>query len=32
VEKHRANLKKKLNFHSATELTVFAIEKGLLAD
>lgn len=32
VEKHRANLMKKLNLHSATELTVFAMEKGLLAD
>jgi DNA-binding NarL/FixJ family response regulator len=32
VEKHRANLMRKLNLHSATELTVFAMEKGLLAD
>ncbi len=32
VEKHRANLMRKLNLHSATELTVFAMEKGLLVD
>lgn len=32
VEKHRANLMRKLNLHSATELTVFAMEKGLLAE
>ena len=29
VEKHRANLMKKLDLHSASALTAFAIEKGL---
>ena len=29
VEKHRANLMKKLDLHSASSLTAFAIEKGL---
>jgi DNA-binding NarL/FixJ family response regulator len=29
VEKHRANLMKKLDLHSASVLTAFAIEKGL---
>ena len=32
VEKHRANLMKKLNLHSASALTVFAIEKGLISE
>jgi len=31
VEKHRANLMKKLHLRSAAELTAYAIEKGLLA-
>ena len=30
VEKHRANLMKKLDLHSATSLTAFAMEKGLI--
>jgi DNA-binding NarL/FixJ family response regulator len=30
VEKHRANLMKKLGMHSATELTVYAVKKGLV--
>lgn len=30
VEKHRANLMRKLNLHSAAELTTFAIQKGLI--
>jgi two-component system response regulator NreC len=30
VEKHRDNLMKKLNLHSASALTVYALEKGLL--
>jgi two-component system response regulator NreC len=30
VEKHRANLMEKLNLHNAAELTVYAIEKGLV--
>ena len=30
VEKHRANLMKKLDLHSAVELTAYAIEKGLI--
>ena len=30
VEKHRANLMKKLDLHSAAELTAFAVEKGLV--
>ena len=29
VEKHRANIMAKLNFHSAVELLTFALEKGL---
>ena len=31
VEKHRANLMKKLNLHSASALTALAMEKGLVA-
>jgi DNA-binding NarL/FixJ family response regulator len=31
VEKHRANLMKKLDLHSASALTAFAIEKGLVS-
>jgi DNA-binding NarL/FixJ family response regulator len=31
VEKHRANLMKKLDLHSASSLTAFAMEKGLIA-
>jgi DNA-binding NarL/FixJ family response regulator len=31
VEKHRANLMKKLDLHSASSLTAFAIEKGMTA-
>lgn len=31
VEKHRANLMKKLNLHNASALTAFAMEKGLTA-
>ena len=30
VEKHRSNLMRKLNLHSAAELTAYAIEKGLI--
>ena len=30
VDKHRSNLMKKLNLHSASALTVYAIEKGLV--
>lgn len=30
VEKHRANLMKKLHLHNAAELTAFAMEKGLI--
>jgi len=30
VEKHRANLMKKLDLHNAAELTAFAMEKGLV--
>ena len=30
VEKHRANLMIKLNFHNVSELTTYAIEKGLV--
>jgi DNA-binding NarL/FixJ family response regulator len=30
VEKHRANLMKKLNLHSASALTAYAMEKGLI--
>jgi len=30
VEKHRANLMRKLNLHNAVELTVFAVKKGLV--
>jgi DNA-binding NarL/FixJ family response regulator len=32
VEKHRANLMGKLDLHSASALTAFAIEKGLLTE
>jgi DNA-binding NarL/FixJ family response regulator len=32
AEKHRANLMKKLNLHSVTELTTLAIEKGLISE
>ena len=31
VEKHRANLMKKLDLHSASSLTSFAMEKGLIS-
>ena len=31
VEKHRANLMKKLNLHNASALTAYAMEKGLIA-
>ena len=31
VEKHRANLMKKLDLHNAASLTAFAIEKGLIS-
>ncbi len=31
VEKHRANVMRKLDLHSAVELTSFAIENGLVA-
>jgi DNA-binding NarL/FixJ family response regulator len=31
VEKHRANLMKKLDLHNAAELTAFAVDKGLVA-
>jgi DNA-binding NarL/FixJ family response regulator len=30
VEKHRANLMEKLNLHNASEVTAYAIEKGLV--
>jgi two-component system response regulator NreC len=30
VEKHRANLMQKLNLHSASSLTAYAVEKGLV--
>ena len=30
VEKHRSNLMEKLNLHSASALTTYAIEKGLI--
>ena len=30
VEKHRANLMSKLNFHNVSEITAYAIEKGLV--
>ena len=30
VEKHRANLMKKLDLHNAAALTVYAMEKGLV--
>ena len=30
VEKHRGNLIEKLNLHSSTALTVYAIEHGLI--
>jgi DNA-binding NarL/FixJ family response regulator len=30
VEKHRANIMEKLNLHSASALTAYAIEKGLV--
>ncbi|HOP36081.1 MAG TPA: response regulator transcription factor, partial [Syntrophales bacterium] len=30
VEKHRANIMQKLDLHSASELTAYAIEKGLV--
>ena len=30
VEKHRANLMKKLDLHSASELTAYALEKGII--
>jgi len=32
VETHRANLMRKLDLHSASELTAFAAKKGLIAD
>lgn len=32
VEKHRANLMKKLDLHSVSALTSFAIDKGLISD
>lgn len=32
VEKHRSNLMQKLDLHNASELTAFAIEKGLTAN
>ena len=31
VEKHRSNLMRKLDLHNASELTAYAIEKGLVA-
>jgi DNA-binding NarL/FixJ family response regulator len=31
VEKHRANLMKKLNLHNTSALTVYAMEKGLIS-
>ena len=30
VEKHRANLMKKLDLHNAAALTVYAVERGLV--
>ena len=30
IEKHRANLMDKLNLHNTSELTAYAIEKGLV--
>ena len=30
VEKHRANLMKKLDLHNAAALTIYAVERGLL--
>ncbi|MBW2558342.1 MAG: response regulator transcription factor [Deltaproteobacteria bacterium] len=32
VEKHRANLMKKLDLHSASDMTAFAAKKGLIAE
>lgn len=32
VEKHRANLMKKLDLHNASALTAFAMEKGLISE
>ena len=32
VEKHRANLMKKLRLHNASALTAFAIKKGLITE
>ncbi len=32
VEKHRANMMKKLDLHNASAITAFAIEKGLIVD
>ena len=32
VEKHRANLMRKLKLHNAVELTVFAVKKGLISE
>ena len=31
VDKHRANLMKKLDLHNASALTAYAIEKGLVS-
>jgi DNA-binding NarL/FixJ family response regulator len=31
VEKHRANLMKKLDLHNAAALTVYAVERGLVS-
>jgi DNA-binding NarL/FixJ family response regulator len=31
MEKHRSNLMRKLNLHSASTLTAFAISEGLLS-
>ncbi|NTW35190.1 MAG: response regulator transcription factor, partial [Syntrophobacteraceae bacterium] len=31
VEKHRANLMKKLDLHNVSSLTAFAMDKGLIA-
>lgn len=31
VEKHRANIMRKLDLHSASELTAYAIENGLVS-
>ena len=30
VEKHRSNLMNKLNLHNASELTVYAMQRGLV--